>query len=173
LFTIIEKGDWDDGRRVRAKGGRLEALVKTGAAAEIVDEARKIAAEGGDSELMLKAEYFLAQADLEQLRALIGDNPRWREDDFVRPEIEALYHDLLDRFLNPLLFHGAEVGPATDGMLAAGEVYYLIGEHEQARARFSDLGVLYPNSPARIEADAFLKKLSNENDDEETTNPKE
>jgi hypothetical protein len=171
LYTIIERGDWDTKRRAEAKRGRLEALVKTGAAGEVLAEAKTIAEEGGDPKLLLAAEYVLATSDLERLRELVAENPKWREDDHVRPELESLYHDLLDRFLKPLLFYGTEQEAATDGLLAAGEVYFLIGKPDRARECFEDIGLLYPKSDARFEAEAFLKRLSPDKDDEEKNDP--
>ncbi len=175
LFTIVERDDWDEARRARAKRGRLEAMVKLGAAAEVLAEAAEIAESGDTPDLLLTAEYLLASADLAKLRTLVAENPKWREDEHIRPEVEALYHDLLDRFLKPFLFYGTEAEHATQGLLAAGEIYYLLERPEQARECFEDIRLLYPEAgDALIEAEAFLLRLSQNKpypDHDDATNP--
>ena len=158
LYTIVEGGDWDVKRCALAKRGRLKALVRLGAAAEVMAEAKKYAEEGDDPELLLDARHVLATADLEQLRELVSENPKWREDDLISPQIETLYHGLLDRFLQPFLFYGTEESAAARGLLAAAEGYSLVEQSERAAECEDDILTLYPETP---QAGVVAAKRSN------------
>ncbi len=171
LYSIIEGGDWEPKRRALARRGRLNAQVRLGAAVDVIAEARQIADESDDPEILLEAKHVLAIAEYRKLDALIGENPKWRQDDLVRPEVEALYHDLLDRFLHPFLFYGTEAAAAARGLWYAGETYRLIGEGARALECYTDLEKLYPAAAEHYGIAAARRKISDQND--EDTHPKE
>lgn len=171
LYAIIEAGDWSTERRALATRGRLQALVRLGLAKEVLAEARKIAEQEDDPQLLLDARHVMAAADLEKLRALVDENPKWREDDRIRPEIEALYHTLLDRFLEPFLFHGTELQAAARGLMHAADTYLLIEEFDRARDSISDVRKLYAGVIPDEEIEALKARIPLEN--HETTQSKE
>ncbi len=170
LYRIIETGDWDLGRRALAKRGRLHALVRVGAAAEVLAEARQIAEESDDPGLLLDAQHVLAMQRYQQLEELVEDNPKWFEDERLGPQVEALYHDLLDRFLYPFLFYGTESAAATRGLWQAAATYRLIGQPVRAEECYADLEKLYPNAAMTDKIDAAVRQMQNEN--HESTHPK-
>lgn len=171
LYAIIEAGDWNPERRALATRGRLQALVRLGLAEEVLVEAQKIAEQEDDPQLLLDARHVMAAADLEKLRALIDENPKWREDDRIRPGVEALYHALLDRFLEPFLFHGTELNAASRGLMHAADTYLLIEEFERARDSISDVRKLYAGVVANDEIEALEARIPLEN--HETTQSKD
>ncbi|MEM7145585.1 MAG: hypothetical protein AAF591_10645 [Verrucomicrobiota bacterium] len=148
MYEKVEAGDWDEKRRGRARQGRLRTLLAMGEVDAAVEEALAMAEEGGSAEILMDAKFVLASADFESLRQLEEENPKWEEDDVVRPERNALYHSILDQYLQPYLFHGANEGAASRGLLGAIEVYQWAGEEEAARERAADLVALYPGSEA-------------------------
>ena len=163
LYSIIESGDWDEARRTAAKRGRLNALVRLGAAVDVLAEAQVIADEGDDPELLLDAKHELAMAEFRKLDRLVADNPKWAEDDRVGPKVEALYHDLLDRFLYPFLFYGTESEAAARGLWNAGETYRMIGQPARAKECYSDLMKLYPTAAQHYGIEAAIQKTTNDN----------
>jgi hypothetical protein len=170
LYVKVEQGDWDEKRQSRARQGRLRTLLAMGEVDAAVKEAMTMAEEGASAEILMDAKYVLASADFETLKELVEDNPKWEEDDLVRPERDQLYHDILDRYLHPHLFHGADEAAASRGLGAAIKVYQWAGEGEAALARAKDMLALYPSSEAAVEASAFLAAMtdpdSNESNEE-------
>jgi hypothetical protein len=163
LYSIIESGDWDAARRAAAKRGRLNALVRLGAAVDVLAEAKEIADQSDDPELLLDAKHALAMAEYRKLARLVDDNPKWAEDDRVGPKVEALYHDLLDRFLYPFLFYGTESEAAARGLWNAGETYRLIEQPERAKECYSDLKKLYPTAAQHYGIEAAIRKTTSDN----------
>ncbi|MEM8956000.1 MAG: hypothetical protein AAGD22_17725 [Verrucomicrobiota bacterium] len=148
LYERVETGDWDEKRRGRARQGRLRVLLAMGEVDAAVKEALAMAEEGGNAEILMDAKYVLASADFDKLKQLEEENPKWDEDDLVRPERNQLYHSVLDQYLQPYLFHGADEAAASRGLLGAIEVYRWAGDNVAALARAKDLLALYPESDA-------------------------
>ena len=104
--------------------------------------------------------------DFESLKQLQTENPKWEEDDTVRPDRNRLYHRTVDQFLWPYLFHGTREESAARGLIAAAEVYQLGGDDAAARACLEDVIQLYPATRQAAEANQRAKHLpSNENDE--------
>jgi hypothetical protein len=172
LYVTVEDNDWDEKRKARARQGRLRTLLAMGEVEAAVEEALTMAEEGGSAEILMDAKFVLASADFDKLKKLVEDNPKWEEDDLVRPERNALYHGILDQFLHPHLFHGADEAGASRGLWGAVEVYRWAGDDEAALARAKDLLALYPSSEAAAKATALeVEKAvedSNESKEEST-----
>jgi hypothetical protein len=146
LYAAVEKRDWDEKRRARARRGRLRTLLAMGEVEAAVKEALTMAEEGGSAEILMDAKFVLASADFDELKKLVEENPKWEEDDVVRPERNRLFNDIIDQYLHPYLFHGADEAAASRGLWGAIEVYRWAGESEAALARAQDLLALYPLS---------------------------
>jgi len=160
LFERIAERAWSDHDRADAQRGRLNALMTLGRLDEARREAALLADRTEDPALLIEVRHLQARADFEELKALEEKHPRWEVDDEVRPEREALYHRILDRFLWPHLFHATREDAAARGLLAAGRVHEFAGETGQAIARYTDLRRLYPGAPAAEEAGRRLERLS-------------
>ena len=146
LFSKIESSDWNEERRMLARQGRLRTLLVLGRIEEAVAEATAVAGETQDVAILTEADHILATADFGRLLELVEENPRWEEDDEVRPLRNELYHGLIDRFLHPYLFRGSSERAAARGLWGAVEVYLSAGETEAARWRAEDIVALYPGS---------------------------
>ncbi|MCB1235202.1 MAG: hypothetical protein KDM91_09040 [Verrucomicrobiae bacterium] len=148
----VRERDWDEKVRHDARETRVQALIRL----ERFDEARKevaaLTAETDDPGLTISLDHALARADLRKLIALQAENPRWEEDDFVRPERNRLYHEAVDRFLRPFLFHGTRETEAARGLLDAAEAHAVAGNEAERRAVLADLLAIYPNTEAAAAA---------------------
>ena len=160
LYEVIEQEDWNAKRRALAKRGRLKALVKLGAAEEVLAEAKRIASDDDDPGLLLDAKHVITLADFERFSKLIGDNPKWIEDEGVREKVEENYHTLVDRFLEPFLFYGTESVAAARGLWYAAKTYELIGQESRALECLSDLEKLYPHMGSEYPLAELRVKLS-------------
>jgi len=156
-FSQIEERSWDEQARAGGKQGRLLALIELGKAEEAVIEARKLATESEDPKILIQAKLILAAGALQDLRQLLEENPRWHLDPRVRPERERLYHEAVDLFLFPYLFHGSESASSARGLWGAIEVYQLIERPELVRETAQDLGTLYPDTPQAADAALLLQ----------------
>ncbi|MCB1090956.1 MAG: hypothetical protein KDL87_05470 [Verrucomicrobiae bacterium] len=146
VFDRIRERDWNPAHRDEARKGRLRALIQLGRLKEATAEAKQLATETDDPEMLIEARYAMARADFVTLKALEADNPKWEEDDTVRPERNRLYHSIIDQFLWPYLFHGTLEELAARGLAAAAEAHDFAGHPEEATACRHDLGELYPQS---------------------------
>ncbi len=156
LFEHLEKADWNEARRDAAGRGKLVALIAVGRAAEAVEQAKHLAINAEDPATLIEAKYVLAQGAFQELRKLLEDNPRWEEDDNVRPERHRLYHETIDYFLYPFLFYGAEQAPAARGLAGAMEFFVFVKEPVRAVEIARDLTVLYPGTSEAKAAAQFL-----------------
>jgi hypothetical protein len=160
LYARIEKEDWNETRRAQAGRGRLTAMIATGRAAEAVEQAKQLATSAEDPATLIEAKFVLGQASAKALRELLAENPRWEEDDKVRPERHRLYHEALDLLLYPYLFFGAEQEPAARGLWAATELYQLVAEPERAEELARDITILYAQTPYAADAKKLLSTLT-------------
>lgn len=159
VFDRIRERDWNPRNRQNAWKGRLQALIQLGRLDQAAAEARELAAQSEDPEMMIEARYALARADFATLRQLESDHPKWEEDETVRPERERLYHAVIDQFLWPYLFHGTEEALAARGLVAAAEAHRFAGRGVEADACLRDVLVLYPDTPSVAAARAALEAL--------------
>lgn len=156
LYTTLQNEAWQEQTRNSAREGRLRALIALKRLDEAMAEARKLAAESEDSRMLIEAKFVLAQADFVALKKLLDDNPKWPEDDIIRPEIEALYHSTVDQFLFPYLFHGTESESAARGLMSAASVYSLFEKFTLANACAEDVIALYPQTSQAEQAQQML-----------------
>jgi hypothetical protein len=162
VFSRIEKDSWNPEEKISAKQGRLRGMVATGKADEAVAEAREIVKSSTSPEVLVEAKYILAKASDKLLRELIEENPRWEEDDRVRPERNRLYHDAIDFYLYPSLFAGAVTEPAARGLWGAIGIYKLGDEPTLAVEAAKDILILHPNSSYVKAAQEYLASLPEE-----------
>ncbi len=159
LYQKIYERDWNDRRNALGQQGRLRAMLRLGRAAEAMAEAAELERTSEDPAVLIEAKYVLAEASLQDFKKLLKNNPRWQEDEFVRPEHDRLYHATLDLLLYPYLFHGSEEAQAARGLSRAIEMLTLSGEIPKALELARDLVVLYP---ATTQADAARDFLNSQ-----------
>jgi len=160
LFSKIEQEAWNPPERAAAAQGRLRSLVAVGKTEEAAAEAREIIKGAPSTALLCEAKLILAKATEGLLRSLLDQNPRWEQDERVRPERDRLYHEALDSYLYPSLFAGAVSEPAARGLWGAIGIYQLTGEEPLAREAAQDILHLHPSSSAAKSAQTFLANLS-------------
>jgi len=157
--------------------GKIEATDKL--AWEITEQALH-------NDATLLATAFLADRHFDQLKVTEEANPRWIEDDEVRPIRERLYNLSLDFALYPSLFMGTRQAEASEGLRRVAEVYEFTGANLLAKNTLEDLAALYPGTPAATETAPLLAryktleasgklaaKSSGETSKEETGTPSE
>ena len=176
LFTLIEQKSWSDQDKTRAKQGRLRAMVATGRAAEAIEQAKILAQETEDPEILIEANYILAQAGEKDLRAFLEENPRWDMDPNVIDQRHALYNTALELYLYPALFHGSDNIRAARGLWGAASIHRLSASNaEEARnaplaktqiglaiETARDITTLHPQTPEAKLAQEFLAALTPE-----------
>lgn len=160
LFDRIAGRAWSQKDVDLAKQGRLRALIALGDLDTAMGEAQLLAGQTEDPELLIEVKHLLADADFAALQNLEEENPRWNEDDEVRPERNALYHRILDQYLWPHLFHATREDAAARGLLSAGKVYEFSGRTEAAIRAYRDLVTLYPGTESVATADSRIEALS-------------
>jgi len=160
IFRRIEAKAWDEESRVRATQGRLQTLIHLDRIEDAMVEARRMAEEAENPAVLLEAKHVLAEAEFDQLAQLEEEHPRWHLDDEVRPRRNAHFHEALDLFLYPYLFHGSREEAAARGLLGAARVHRFAGDLEKARSCAEDILQLYPDTASREPARALLNELS-------------
>lgn len=129
--------------------GKLEETDKL--AWEITEQATH-------NDATLLATAFLADRHFAQLKSIEEANPRWVEDDEVRPLRERLYHLSLDFALYPSLFMGTRKTEASSGLKRVAEIYEFTGSKALAMKALDDLAALYPDTPAALETAPLLAR---------------
>jgi hypothetical protein len=159
-FKLIERSDWNKERQAEAQQGRLQSMLALGQAEAALAEAKIIARESEDPAIMIKARYVMARAKRQEFEALLGDNPKWREDDEVRDEVEMVFNASIDQFLFSSLFFGSFEEQAARGLWNAAEVFDLAEDAEAARNCASDIVALYNGTEFSERARALLENRS-------------
>ncbi len=159
LFKSVEASAWSEEDRMRAKQGRLRAMIATGQAAGAVREAAELAKISEDPSVLVEAKFILGAAADRNLRALIKDNPRWEEDIFVIPERDRLYNEALDHYLFASLFFGSDAQASARGLWAAAIIFRFTNEPRRALECARDIVSLYPETPCASEARAYMESL--------------
>lgn len=167
LFRGIEGGAWKEADRMRAKQGRLRAMVASGSASEAVAEAEKIAEEFEDPVILIEAHHIMARAMADELEAFLKENPRWNEDTRVIDDggtrvidqRHKLHRRALELFLYPALFYGADSAKAARGLWGAVGIHRLGGDEVKAMETARDIVQLYPATPEAKHAAEFLSSL--------------
>ncbi len=146
LFELIEREDWFELRKSSARGGRLKAMVLLGRANEAIEEARQVLSQTEDPGVLIESHHVLGEASFAALKKLVEENPRWREDLFVRPDYDRLLNEALDHYLFAPLFHGSVEEAAARGLWAAGQVLAFHGAFSEQKKLANDITALYPRS---------------------------
>jgi hypothetical protein len=162
LFTLIEKNSWNDEDKGLAKQGRLRAMVATGRAAEAIDQAKQLAAETEDPEILIEANFIMAQAAEQDLKNFLEENPRWDQDSTVIDRRHELYNRVLELYLYPALFYGSDNERAARGLWGAVGVYRTSNQLALAIETSRDIVILHPTSPEAKLAQDFLATLKPE-----------
>lgn len=159
VCRALAESDWSPVRRHHARLFLAKILAALGRTEPSQEEARRLATEPDIMpEVAMPAHLLLAEADFAALRTLEEENPRWIDDDVVRPEREALFHRALDAALKPSLFHGAIEPPASQGLWTAVQLLEFNRQVSAAADCARDLLNLYPASPRVRDATAFLHR---------------
>jgi hypothetical protein len=176
IFTEIESTSWDAADKTAARQGRLRAMVATGQAEAAIGEAQKLAAETEDPEILIEANYILAQGADREFRAFLEENPRWDIDEFVVQQRHEIYNRVLALYLYPSLFHGSDNEKAARGLWGAVGIYQFAAKNAKDAGDASmeksqtdlaietsrDIAALYPATPeAKLAAD-YLASLTPE-----------
>lgn len=134
-------------------------LMKAGKAEETDKLAWKITEETGNADAMLLATSYLTDRHFNDLRGIEEENPRWIEDDEVKPVRDRLYNLALDFALYPSLFLGSRIAESAAGLKKAADIYQFTNENLLAKKTLEDLAALYPDSAPAKETASLLAKL--------------
>ena len=162
LFTLVEEKAWQDSDKARAREGRLRAMTATGKAAKAIEEAKALAAETEDPEILIEANYLLAQAAEKELKDFLKENPRWDIDTSVIDQRHRLYNRVLELYLYPSLFFGTNNEKAARGLWGAIGIYRTSGEERLAIETSRDIHTFYPKTQEAELARAYLASLKPE-----------
>ena len=162
LFTLVEEKAWQDSDKARAREGRLRAMTATGKAAKAIEEAKALAAETEDPEILIEANYLLAQAAEKELKDFLKENPRWDIDTSVIDQRHRLYNRVLELYLYPSLFFGTNNEKAARGLWGAIGIYRTSGEERLAIETSRDIHIFYPKTQEAERARAYLASLKPE-----------
>ena len=162
LFTLVEEKAWQDSDKARAREGRLRAMTATGKAAKAIEEAKALAAETEDPEILIEANYLLAQAAEKELKDFLKENPRWDIDTSVIDQRHRLYNRVLELYLYPSLFFGTNNEKAARGLWGAIGIYRTSGEERLAIETSRDIHIFYPKTQEAEQARAYLASLKPE-----------
>jgi hypothetical protein len=146
LFEKIARGAPAQGEREAARQGVLRCLLKGGFWERAEIEAGSICNSACGIPLLAEAKLTSGLVHLARLRALVGDNPRWNRDEFVRAERNRLHAAALDNLLGAALLPGVPVELSARALAEAFHVYQLAGDSTGARAVAGDLASLHPGS---------------------------
>jgi hypothetical protein len=160
LFQKIESGAWREEDRAAVRPWRLRTLVAAGREEEAVQEARTLAETATEPGALIEAKFLLATVADRQLRRLVADNPRWEEDDRVRPERHRLYHEAVDLYLYPSLFHGSRSETAARGLGQLVALYRFTGELQLALETARDLTAFYAETAPAKSAGTWMTSLT-------------
>ena len=159
LFTLVEEKAWQASDKARAREGRLRAMTATGKAAKAIEEAKALAGETEDPEILIEANYLLAQAAEKELGEFLKENPRWDIDTNVIDQRHRLHNRVLELYLYPSLFFGTNNEKAARGLWGAIGIYRTSGEERLAIETSRDILALYPKTPEAERARTYLASL--------------
>lgn len=162
LFTLVEEKAWQASDKASAREGRLRAMTATGKAAEAIEEAKALAEETEDPEILIEANYLMAQATEKELGEFLKENPRWDIDSSVIDQRHRLHNRVLELYLHPSLFFGTNNEKAARGLWGAIGIYRASGEERLAIETSRDILAFYPKTPEAEQARAYLASLKPE-----------
>lgn len=158
LCQEVEAGDWNEERKVESRLLRLELMLLWGDREAVVAEAAELAERTRNLGVHLEARWLLSEAAFEELRLLVEDHPRWFQDEVIRPQRDRLFHETLDGFFYPSLFHATREEQAARGLMGAARAYEHAGELPLAVACAIDVMALYPDTGAVTAAREMLER---------------
>jgi hypothetical protein len=156
IYTHLEKSAWSPSVRQAARRGRLRAWLCQGKHQEAEAEAKRMASDEEDPGLLIEARLIMAFSLETKLNEFLKTHPRWQQDDEARPQRDQLYHEAVDAYLWPSLFHGTEVEPAARGLLKAAQLQHAAGDATPARACLEDILSIYAQTTAAEPARKLL-----------------
>jgi hypothetical protein len=166
-LLVLLGAEGKDPQVVKAARSELETLafarlLRDGKPEEIETRAWEITETAPDEnpDLMLLATARLAEIQFARLKVIEEENPRWEEDDQVKPDRDRAYHLSLDLALYPSLFHATRESEASAGLWQAAKVYHYTQEADLRKQALEDLVQLYPGSPEAREAGTILTSLA-------------
>ncbi len=162
LFSHIEKKSWSEQDKARAKQGRLRAMVATGRVAEAIEQARQLAAETENPEILIEANHIMAQAAELEYNTFLQENPRWEQDPYVIDTRHQLYNRVLELYLYPALFYGSDNERSARGLWGAASVYRTSDQLPLAIETSRDIVILHPATTEAKLAQDFLATLKPE-----------
>lgn len=163
ILNQIRANDTSEHRKdlARAEQATID-FIKTlrSGNAEATDKlAWKITEDSGNPDAMLLATSYLTDRHFTDLKKIVDENPRWIEDDEIKPVRDRLYNLALDFALYPSLFLGTRETESAIGLKKASDIYQFAGENPLAKKALEDLATLYPASDAAKETAPALAKL--------------
>ena len=162
LFKRIEKDSWSSQDKIRAKQGRLRAMISVGRITDALAEAKQLAAETEDPEILIEANFIMAQAAEADFKAFLEENPRWEEDPYVINTRHELYNRVLELYLYPSLFFGSDDARAARGLWGAVGIYKLTQQIPLAIETARDIIALQPKRVEARLAEQYLATLKPE-----------
>lgn len=156
LFEKIAGAAPVPAEREAAMQGVLRSLLATRQWARAETEALSITRSVCGTPLLAEARLTLGLIHSARLRELLQENPRWQEDDFVRPERNRLHDSALDGLLGAALLPEVPAEIAARALLGALRVYEMDSNISQARAVAADLVSLHPTSNEAASARKWL-----------------
>jgi hypothetical protein len=156
LFEKIAASAPSPAEREAARQGVLRSLLSSRQWARAETEALSIAQSTCGIPLLAEARFAIGFVQSVRLRELLQENPRWQEDDFVRPERNRLHDSALDGLLGAALLPGVPSEIAARALLGALRVYEMEGNLPHARAVATDITSLHPTSKEAASAREWL-----------------
>jgi hypothetical protein len=141
-----------------AKQGILRTLLRTGQWTRAESEALSLAVTPCGAALLAEARLTAGLVQKYRLRTFTEENPRWKFDEFVRPQRERLYRCALDNLLGAALVFGAPAELAVRARLMAMEVYAHEGDPSRATALAEDIVSFHTDSTEAKAARELLHK---------------
>jgi len=142
--------------REAAMQGVLRSLLSSRQWARAETEALSIARSTCGTPLLAEARLAIGFVQSARLGELLQENPRWHEDDFVRPERNRLHDSALDGLLGAALLPGVPSEIAARALLGALRVYEMEGNLPNAKAVATDIASLHPTSKEAASAREWL-----------------
>lgn len=144
-----------------AQTASLQQALRQATPEEAEKQAREVVekSDDGNADLMLLATGFLMKREFEALKQVEAENPRWVEDEEIKPERERHYHLALDFALYPSVFQPLRATESAEGLWQACLVYQYTRDQPRLENALEDLLALYPGSPRQSEAQALLASL--------------
>ncbi|MFK5921692.1 MAG: hypothetical protein QM496_05890 [Verrucomicrobiota bacterium] len=160
LYTLIEDKAWDEAVRDKARLGKIRVLVLQGKIAGAIHSAENIIVENTSGSMIVEANLLLAEIKFRQLRELQKENPVWYEDDELKPVRDQLYHQALDHYLTPYLFHGTREDAAVRGLMGSAALYDFVEDWKRSKEVLQDVLQIYALSPMGAQAKRKLEVIN-------------